>query len=104
MIVVIQCAASKRDNAGYMRTTSGKPVLFVADPQKAPASGLWTYARPDDPSDQHGTWRELVLKYNKVSNANPLGPFPAFKLYKNTIYRELVERLGLDKTYILSAG
>jgi hypothetical protein len=94
----------RQHNAGYMRTANGKPVVFVADPQKAAGSGVWLYARPDDPSDQDCTWRELLVRYNKASNANPLDLLPAFKLYKNRSYSDLVGRFGLDKTYILSAG
>ncbi|MGH7833515.1 MAG: hypothetical protein ACREQK_07710, partial [Candidatus Binatia bacterium] len=36
MIVVIQCAASKCEDAGRLTTASGKPVDFVADPFAAP--------------------------------------------------------------------
>ena len=40
MIVVIQCAASKRGDAGHLTTASGRPVDFVADPQSAPHTDL----------------------------------------------------------------
>jgi hypothetical protein len=104
MIVVIQCAASKREGAGFLRTTTGTPVVFVADPLKAPASEACIYARPDDPSDRGPSWRELLLQYNKTPDENPLGLFRAVALYENRIYGELVERFGLENTYILSAG
>ena len=104
MMVVIQCAASKREGAGFLRTTTGTPVVFVADPLKAPASEACIYARPDDPSDRGLSWRDLLLQYNKTPDENPLGLFRAFALYENRIYGELVEQFGLDKTYILSAG
>jgi hypothetical protein len=38
MIVVVQCAARKRPDAGMLQTKAGVPVLFVADPTKAPNS------------------------------------------------------------------
>jgi hypothetical protein len=104
MIVVIQCAASKTDGAGFLRTTMGTLVVFVADPPKAPASEAYIYRRPDDPSDQGPSWRDVLLQYNKTPEQNPLGLLPAFELYENRIYGELVERFGLEKTYILSAG
>ena len=103
MIVVIQCAATKRPHAGRFRTSSGWPVLFVADPLKTPASNC-LYARPDDTSDEGPTWRELLLRYNDQKNENPFGLLAAFDLYENDTYRHLVDRFGLENTYILSAG
>ena len=38
------------------------------------------------------------------SNDNPLGLYPAYRLYRNPIYERLVDRLGLQNVYILSAG
>ena len=48
MIVVIQCAAKKKPDAGYLRRPDGQKVLFVADPDMAPASTAHAYERPDD--------------------------------------------------------
>ena len=104
MIGVIQCAATKQTKAGRFRTATGKPVLFVADPSKAPTSADCLYARPDDLSDDGTSWRECVLRYNNAPDPNPLGLLPAFMLYENDIYRRLVEKFGLKNTYILSAG
>lgn len=103
MIVVIQCAGSKRKNAGCMKTKDGKPVSFVAHPEFAPPATSFIYARPDDTSDAGGTWRDQVLAYN-ASPGNNLGLLPAFELYENDIYRALVKQFGLGNTYILSAG
>jgi len=36
MIVVIQCAASKRPDAGYLVTSDGRPINFVAHPELVP--------------------------------------------------------------------
>jgi hypothetical protein len=104
MIVVIQCAASKRTNAGRLRTKDGRAVLFVADPARAPATGDRLYARPDDQSDQGVTWRELLTRYIASPGNNPLGLLPAMELYENAAYLRLVEKFGAENTFILSAG
>lgn len=104
MIVIIQCAARKREDAGFLQTREGRPVLFVADPSAAPASNDYCYARPDDVSDQDGSWRDVLVRYNEAHGSNPLSLYPAFELYERDTYRALVKRFGIDKTYILSAG
>jgi hypothetical protein len=107
MIVVIQCAASKRANAGHLVTASGNPVDFVANPQMAPADPSRVYARPDDVSDNGVSWRQELLNYNErpdSGHANPLGLMPAYELYENKAYGRLVDRLGVQNVYILSAG
>jgi hypothetical protein len=104
MIIVIQCAASKRADAGSFRITSGLPLLFVADPQIAPPRGDCVYARPDDPSESGRSWREELLAYNKAPKGNPLRLSRAFELYENDTYRHVVRQYGVNKVYILSAG
>jgi hypothetical protein len=104
VIVVIQCAGSKRKHAGYFRTKGGAPIAFVARPELAPPSGNFAYARPDDASDGEGTWRDRVVAYNLEPEKNRLGLLPAFELYENDIYRALVKRFGIERCYILSAG
>ena len=104
MIVVIQCAASKRAGAGHLMSAKGEPVVFVAQPQGAPASGNVLYARPDDFSDNGLTWRDALQKYNATPSVNPLGLYPAHRLYDNGTYGRLVARFGLKNVYILSAG
>jgi hypothetical protein len=107
MIVVIQCAGSKREGARSMETKVGRQVSFVAHPELAPRGSDRLYARPDDhdPSDQGGpSWRERLLTYNESPNDNHLGLLPAFELYKNDIYRDLVARFRVENCYILSAG
>ena len=103
MIVVIQCAGSKRKNAGFLKTKDGRTVSFVARPELAPPASC-VYARPDDASDAGGTWRDQLLAYNASPGNNPLRLLPAFELYENDIYRALVKRFGVENTYILSAG
>jgi hypothetical protein len=104
MIVVIQCAASKRTNAGYLRTKDGRPVLFVADPKKAAQADNRLYARPDDQSGVGPTWREVLVRYNASPGNNPLGLLPAIELYENAAYRRIAKKFGAENTFILSAG
>jgi hypothetical protein len=104
MIIVVQCAASKRSGAGHLLSASGKPVDFVADPRAAPPDPGRIFARPDDLSDEAMSWRRVLLKYNQEAEGNPLGLYPACQLYENRIYGRLADRFGLRKVYILSAG
>jgi hypothetical protein len=62
------------------------------------------YARPDDLSDSGLSWRKVLLKYNEASDGNPLRLYPAYQLYENKVYGRLVDRLGMQNVYILSAG
>lgn len=104
MIVVIQCAARKRKDAGHLQTRDGKRVVFISDPTVAPTSDACIYARPDDPSDHGGSWREYLLRYSETPQNNPLVLLPAFELYKEKTYQALANQLGVDRTFILSAG
>ncbi len=70
MNVVIQCAASKRSNAGHMRRRDGTPVMFVADQAHAPRASDLVYARPDDLGDHGRTWRAALLGYNRSPGSN----------------------------------
>ncbi len=104
MIVVIQCAASKAPDAGHLVTADGTPVTFVAHPEIAPKDNEF-YARPDDDSGGGGkSWRHVLLAYNRQPNGNPLGLLPAYRLYQNPVYERLVDKLGIENVYILSAG
>lgn len=104
MKVVIQCAAGKQAHAGHLQRSDGTPVLFVADPARAPrASGVF-YARPDDLADDGRTWRDRLLEYNRSPAGNPLKLLPAIELYENPAYRRLVSKFGIDKVFVLSAG
>ncbi|MGE0005372.1 MAG: hypothetical protein AB7S92_07250 [Parvibaculaceae bacterium] len=103
MIIVIQCAGKKQPNAGMMKTSDGRPVYFVGDPDRAPDDGM-QYAHPEDISDTGEPWRDRVWAYNQTEPTNPLGLLPAYKLYGASAYGELVRHFGVDKVYILSAG
>jgi hypothetical protein len=104
MIVVIQCAARKRLNAGCLETRDGRRVLFVADPSAAPAQDGLLYARPDDAGEGGRSWRDELVGYNKSPERNPLKLLPAFELYQNEAYRRLADKVGTQNLYILSAG
>ena len=103
MIVVIQCAATK-NRAGRFKTEDGRDILFVADPTRAPAGKGVVYKRPDDPAGSGLSYREELVKYNRLPGGNPLGLLPAWKLYTNPVYTELGDTFGVPNVFILSAG
>ena len=119
-IVVIQCAASKRSDTGYLLRTVGRGdiarVMFVAQPDLAPENDDHIYAHPDDQAQAGLSWREELMRYNaddellrlrsdaiKVGG-NPLELRRAWRLYTHPIYEELYRKFGPDNLYILSAG
>ena len=104
MIFVIQCAARKNPDAGYLLKRDGRKVMFVADPGAAPDGATRAYARPDDVSDTGKSWRTILREYNADPGHNPLGLLPAWKLYKNATYELLADHCGPEHFYILSAG
>ena len=104
MIIVIQCASGKRDDAGHLRTLDGRKVMFVARPHDAPCDENLVYGRPDDVSDNGRPWRSVLMEYNADPGDNLLNLLPAWRLYKNQTYRILVDRYGPERLYILSAG
>jgi hypothetical protein len=103
MIVAIQCAATKRPDAGRLVTDGGTPVELVAVPKAAPPS-THLYARPDDLREDGQSWRQILLDYNERAGSNPLRLLRAFELYQNETYRRLVRRFGVEHVYIVSAG
>jgi hypothetical protein len=103
MIVVIQCAARKRENAGYLTRSDGRHVMFVADPLVAPPRDDVVYARPDDVGDSGKSFRSELIGYNE-SGKNPFNLLPAAKLYSHECYHGVTDRYGIENAYILSAG
>ena len=104
-IGVIQCASGKSPDAGHFVADDGRKVLFVADPEAAPTNRSLRYARPDDASSAGDTYREQLERYNRDDRAgNPWGLLPAWRLYKPREYSTLVDALGVDNVFILSAG
>jgi hypothetical protein len=104
MIIVIQCAASKRLGAGHMIAEDGRLIDFVANPKIAPADCRRVYARPDDAAEGGRSWRQLIIEYNNTPSTNRLDLLPAYQLYQKDIYRRLADTFGLSNLYILSAG
>ncbi len=108
MTVVISCAGGKNPFAGYMLTENGQRVMFVADPQEAPLDESIIYKRPDDLAHSGLSWRDKLIEYNSkykdTASGNPLGLLPAWKLYKNPAYSELVSAFDIQNIFILSAG
>jgi hypothetical protein len=104
VIAVIQCAARKRKDAGYLKNGHNVPVMIVADPARAPSRDGLAYARPDDLSDTGVSWRDAIVQYNSAPGNNPLSLLPACQLYENPAYLRLAEHQGTDRMYILSAG
>ncbi|WP_413658605.1 hypothetical protein [Paraburkholderia phenoliruptrix] len=106
MKIVIQCAGSKiqpKPDAGF-RSSDNRRIKFVAHPELAPHGDSYVYVRPDDSFDGVQTWRQHLLSYNREYQKNPSQLLPAYHLYSNPIYRKLVERFGIEKIFILSAG
>ena len=105
--VVIQCAASKNPDAGFWKH-EGKNVKFVAQPNQCSRSNSFLYYRPDDSiPGANKTWRQKLEEYNqeyKQTGRNSFNLCEAYKLYKNPVYSELVERLQKENVFILSAG
>lgn len=104
MIVVIQCAARKSDEAGSLRTCDGRQVLFVARPAEAPPSDTVHYAHPDELSDQGMPWRGVVETINENPANNPCGLLPAIELYAHPAYARLAAHVEPENLFILSAG
>ncbi len=105
MKVIIQCAASKAPDAGFLTTRTGLPVKFVAHPNQAPRGEQWHYAHPDDPSDVPGqSWRQQLVSYNTVGHNDAFKLLEAYRLYRNPVYAGLVAAYGVDDVFILSAG
>lgn len=103
MKIVIQCAARKFPDAGCMKDSNGNTVMFVAAPKLIQAHNNCIYQNPDDIAENGLSWRQKLLQYND-QGSNPLNLFPAYKLYMNSTYEELVAKYGTDNIYILSAG
>jgi len=104
MIVVIQCAATKRASAGHLHTANGDRVVFVAQPHQAPQASGIHYARPDDLAGTGETWRERLAQVNCNVGNNHDGLLQADELYENPIYRALARKVGTEHLFILSAG
>jgi hypothetical protein len=104
VIGVIQCASRKQPEAGHLHTADGSRVVFVAQPDRAPAEPGTFYAHPDDLTESGLSWREELLKYNRTPEHNPLGLLPAWELYAHPTYRALAGHFQVPQLFVLSAG
>ena len=104
MNIVIVCAAGKKPHAGCLRQRDGQKVKFVADPDSAPRTDSYVYARPDDTSDVGVSWTETLHQYNETPEDNPLGLLQAWELYSNPTYEYLARKHGTERLYILSGA
>jgi len=103
MKVVIQCCATKDARAGSF-AVEGRPVTFAAHPELHPQAGVEPVFRPDDLNPGSGmTWREHVVAYNE-SGGSPNGLLSAGSLYSPPAYRSLLQAVGRENLFILSAG
>ena len=103
---VIQCAGTKRSDAGHFVADDGCKVLFVADPAAVPpTSQSLRYAHPDQETPAGHTYRERLERYNRDNSTdNPWRLLPAWQLYRPRAYSTLVDALGVGNVFILSAG
>ena len=87
MKIVISCARSKADDAGYMKTNDKRCVKFVGDPdlaKAAPPKPGFCYAHPDGDAKGDKTWRDKLIAYNEsCAEANQFKLLQAYKLYKS---------------------
>lgn len=105
MRIVMQCAGSKRADAGSFVAGDGRRVVFVARPDLVEDTADVLHAHPDQHSDRHGqTWRDRVVEANDRRNRNPFGLVPAAELYTPSAYSSLATFVGIEKLFILSAG
>ncbi|MBU1219057.1 hypothetical protein KKF97_04550 [Myxococcota bacterium] len=103
MKIVIQCAGKKASDAGNLYDSIGGNVTFIAHPELIAPSETTSYQRPDDITNSGLSWRQELVRYN-AEKENPLNLLPAYKLYANRIYQDLVHKFGVKNVFILSAG
>ena len=103
MKIVIQCSANKKALAGYF-ALNGRRVRFVAHPEYCEQTKAHVLCRPDDliPSTSM-TWREHLLAYNACGD-NPDRLLRSGSLYSPPAYQRLLNSVGSDNLFILSAG
>ncbi|HEY3129319.1 MAG TPA: hypothetical protein VGL91_07660 [Acidobacteriota bacterium] len=103
MKVVIQCSATKDQTAGSF-SMNGRRVKFVAHPELHEEASSRALFRPDDmiPS-MSNSWRTHLLTYNRRAD-NPDHLLGAADLYSPPVYRRLLNHIGPESLFILSAG
>jgi hypothetical protein len=103
MKAVIQCSGTKNPSAGSF-VHAGRIVKFVAQPDLHPQTDSSLVCRPDDliPGLTR-TWREHLLAYNE-SPENPDKLVSAGQLYTPPAYQTLLQHVGAENLFVLSAG
>ena len=96
--ILIQCAKDKNQSPFY---DNGNRVCFVATPDQYPNNND-VIVNPNDEINNEN-WIERIRAYNDT-NGNPSKLLPAIHLYKDPIYKQLEEAVGINNTFILSAG
>lgn len=103
MKIVIQCASQKKPYAGTF-SCGDRKVKFVADPSLNPQPPSYHFFRPDGEKPSTGiSWRDFLALYNK-SGENSDKLLEASDLYLNPIYSKMMNIVGKQNLYILSAG
>ncbi|MFZ1662881.1 MAG: hypothetical protein WAT77_13060 [Paracoccaceae bacterium] len=105
-IYVMQCAKSKKTD-GWFRDQNNRKVSFVARPELAPPEDGVRFVHPDSVDEHSVAWRKRVFDYNLTfaeTGQNPLGLYPAARLYQNECYGALAASVPSGRLYILSAG
>lgn len=103
MKLVIQCSATKDDAAGSF-TVNGQRVKFVAHPELHRETASYVLFHPDDVIPSTSTpWRGHLVTYNRRSD-NPDRLLRAADLYSPPVYRRLLNHVGTESLFILSAG
>lgn len=103
MKVVIQCSATKNENAGSF-FLKGQRVAFVAHPEYCSETPHVVFRRPDDFEESiRTTWRKHLVSCNQFGQ-NSQGLLPASNLYAPSIYRILLNHAGTQNFFVLSAG
>ena len=98
MKIVIQCANSKSKNA----TRIADKIEFVGKPETK------SQFRPDDNvPNSLKSWRDYLTSYNrnyKINGDNKWKLLKAWELYKNKVYKQVIDKIGEEDVFILSAG
>ena len=109
--VIIPCSDKKKDAAPTL-CLNGRPISFVANPAAPDQRRPWDPIAPGNPR----TWIHCVADYNWMGHLNPIDTsvkvticggldlWCAGTLYDRLDYSAIIELIGFDNVFILSAG
>lgn len=100
----LQANGRPQPDAGHLVDENGTPIMSVAHPGQAPRQQNASYRRPDDLAQNGRSWRAHLLGCNHRREGNDLNLLPAWQLYRQPAYRELVAASGLENVFIPSTG